>query len=70
METTKGFSFLARVTSRQIESEATADPPGLSTRNTMASTDLSWRARRIQREIVSLPIMPYMPLPLMMGPIP
>ena len=65
-----GFSCLARTTSRQMESEATAEPPGLSMRKTMAAMDLSRRALRIQRDMVSLPIIPYIPVPLMIGPMP
>ena len=59
METTNGFSFLARIVSRQMTSEATADPPGLSTRSTIAATDRSSLALRMARESVRLPIVPY-----------
>ena len=68
IETTNGFSFLARKTSRQMTSEATAEPPGLSTLSTMASTVRSSRACRIQRARVAPPIVSGVLSPLRMGP--
>ena len=39
IETTNGLTFRQSMTSRQIVSEATADPPGLSTRKTTAAIE-------------------------------
>ena len=59
MDTTTGFAAArARTTSRQIVSEATYEPPGLSTRSTMARTRSSAAAERITAASVSEPIEP------------
>ena len=49
-------AFFARSTSRQIVSDATADPPGLSTRNTIAFTSSSAIAARNAPATVVAPI--------------
>ena len=51
-----GFAFLASSTSRAMTSDPTEDPPGLSTRRTMALTEASRRAVRIQRATVDPPM--------------
>ena len=57
IETTTGFPALrARDTSRQIVSEATYDPPGESTRKTMAATSGSFAALRKAVATLSEPI--------------
>jgi len=56
METITGLAFLANATSRQMTSEPTEDPPGLSIRRTMALTDGSVRAVRTQRATVEPPM--------------
>ena len=56
METTTGFSRRASSTSRQMTSDPTDDPPGLSTRRTMALIEASSRAVRIQRAMVLPPM--------------
>ena len=49
---------LARTTSRQIVSDAVAEPPGLSMRKRMARTGASSAARRKARATVSAPMPP------------
>ena len=51
-----GFFSRVSMTSRQITSEAIADPPGLSMRITTARTESSARALRKYSTIVSEPI--------------
>ena len=50
-----GFASRVIISSRQMTSEATDDPPGLSTRITMARIDSSSRICRICSTIVSEP---------------
>src|SRR5207237_9306538 len=57
LETITGVPALrARTTSRQIASDATYDPPGLSTRKRIAFTSLSCAAARMAPATVSDPI--------------
>ena len=71
METMTGFCFFVRTTSLPMMSDPTAEPPGLSTRNTMAAMDLSRLASLNQRETVLLPMdCPLMLSPVCMGPTP
>ena len=57
IDTTTGFpASRARDTSRQMVSEATYDPPGLSMRNTMARTRSASTAERNAAASVSLPM--------------
>ena len=51
-----GFSCFASINSRQMASDALADPPGLSMRSTMARTDESFLAARMASTSVSDPI--------------
>ena len=53
-----GFWFFVSSASRQITSEAIADPPGLSTRKTTALIELSPRALRRYSTMVSEPTTP------------
>src|SRR6266851_6458323 len=56
IETITGLpAWRARTTSRQMVSEATYEPPGLSTRNKIALTSLSSAAARIAPATVSEP---------------
>ena len=55
METMTGLLFRASTTSRQITSDAVPEPPGLSTRRTMALMSSSLRASRRRRATVSEP---------------
>jgi len=52
MDTTTGFFLAVILTSRQIKSDAEGDPPGESTRKTMALTEESSRSCRNAEEIV------------------
>ena len=66
--------FLQRRRAFQIRSLASAEPPGLSTRSTMALTVLSCSASRIASTIVvephdSPPSSPSPPLPLTITPV-
>lgn len=57
METTTGLpARRASTTSRQMASDATAEPPGLFTRKTIALTRSSFTAARNAAPIVSAPI--------------
>ncbi len=78
METTTGVPELsARTTSRQMASDPTAEPPGLSTRNRIPLTRLSSAASRSALVIVSDPIVapgkgraPNLPSPRVTAPVP
>ncbi len=61
METTTGFTFLVRMTSRWMSSEAAALPPGLFTRSTTALMRSSRRSLRSSRLRRSPPT--WLPLP-------
>ena len=70
-----GFFSFARATARQIMSLASAEPPGLFTRSTIALMSSSLRALSIALTIVSepmdemLPDQSYWLLPLVMAPV-
>ncbi|SLC89889.1 Uncharacterised protein [Mycobacteroides abscessus subsp. massiliense] len=57
MDTTTGLpASRARTTSRQMVSEPLTEPPGLSTRSTMAATESSATASRSASAITSPPL--------------
>ena len=68
MDTTRGFTLRARITSRWIRSEAMALPPGLLTRSTMALTWGSRRSLRSSRLTRSPPTWPRRPGPSTISP--
>ena len=70
METTTGFFFRVSSTSRQIASEATAEPPGLSTRKTTAEIEASSRAAWNHPATVSEPMVWGVPVPPWIAPWP
>ena len=55
MDAITGFALRVSMTSRQITSDAMADPPGLSIRSTIALMELSARALRRYSTSVSEP---------------
>ena len=72
MDTTSGLRARRSINSRQITSEATVDPPGLSTRSTAALMLSSLRTSRMYSvslsEPTSVPVGPVPPLPETMVP--